>query len=111
MKYNYFEIDKHGDLKKTSQAVKVKHSYFEIDKGGELKETSQVLKKKPQTKKNFFTDYININVGYSLVTPILLGVIIGLILDSRFQSKPVFTVFFIFLGTVSSFYNLFKLIK
>ena len=111
MKYNYFEIDKHGDLKKTNQAVKVKHSYFEIDKGGELKETSQVLKKKPQTKKNFFTDYININVGYSLVTPILLGVIIGLTLDSRFQSKPVFTVFFIFLGAVSSFYNLFKLIK
>ena len=89
MKYNFFEIDRHGDLKKTSQD----------------------LKKKPETKKNFFTDNVNINVGYSIVTPILIGVIIGLTLDSRFHSKPVFTVFFIFLGTVSSFYNLFKLIK
>ncbi len=111
MKYNYFEIDKHGDLKKTSQAVKIKHSYFEIDKGGELKETSQVLKKKLQTKKNFFTDSVYMNIGYNLVTPILLGVIIGLTLDSRFHSKPVFTIFFIFLGAVSSFYNLFRLIK
>ena len=111
MKYNYVEIDKQGDLKKTNQAAKIKHSYFEIEKSGELKEATQAPKKSSGTKKNFFTDYININVGYSLIIPILLGVIIGLILDSRFQSKPVFTVFFIFLGTVSSFYNLFKLIK
>lgn len=89
----------------------MKYNYFEIDKHGNLKKTSQDLKKKPETKKSFFLDYININVGYSLVTPILLGVIIGLTLDSRFHSKPVFTVFFIFLGTVGSFYNLFRLIK
>jgi len=111
MKHSYFEIDKYGDLKKTSQAIKVKHSYFEIDKGGELKETSQDLKKNPETKKNFFTDSVYMNIGYNLVTPILLGVIIGLALDSRFHSKPVFTVFFIFIGMVSSFYNLFRLIK
>lgn len=93
------------------EAVKMKYNYFEIDKHGNLKKTNQDLKKKQERKKSFFNDYININVGYSLVTPILLGVIIGLTLDSRFHSKPVFTVFFIFLGTVSSFYNLFKLIK
>jgi len=92
-------------------AVKMINNYFEIDKHGNLKKTNQDLKKKPKTKKSFFNDYININVGYSIVTPILLGVIIGLILDSRFHSKPVFTVFFIFLGTVGSFYNLFRLIK
>lgn len=89
----------------------MKRNYFKIDKHGNLKKTSENLKKKPETKKSFFPDYININVGYSLVTPILIGVIIGLTLDSRFKSKPVFTVFFIFLGTVLSFYNLFKLIK
>jgi len=93
------------------EAVKMINNYFEIDKHGDLKKTSQDLKRKSKTKKNFFTDNININVGYSLVTPILLGVIIGLTLDSKFNSKPVFTVFFIFLGTVSSFYNLFRLIK
>ena len=92
-------------------AVKMINNYFEIDKQGNLKKTTESLNRNRKTKKNFFTDSVNINVGYSLVTPILLGVIIGLTLDSRFHSKPVFTVFFIFLGTVSSFYNLFRLIK
>jgi F0F1-type ATP synthase assembly protein I len=94
-----------------AEAAKMKQNYFEIDKHGNLKKTGQNLKGKQATKKSFFSDYINVNVGYSLVIPILLGLIVGLALDSRFHSKPVFTVFFIFLGTVSSFYNLFKLIK
>ena len=89
----------------------MKRNYFEIDKHGNLKKTIRNINKKRETKKNFFTDNVNFNVGYSLVTPILVGVIIGLVLDSRFHSKPVFTVFFIFLGAVSSFYNLFKMIK
>ena len=89
----------------------MKHNYFEIDKHGNLKKTNQDLKEKRETKKDFFSEYININVGYSLVIPILIGVIIGLTLDNKFHSKPVFTVFFIFLGAVSSFYNLFRLIK
>jgi F0F1-type ATP synthase assembly protein I len=89
----------------------MKRNYFEIDKHGDLKKTNQGFKKKQETKKSFFTDNVNINVGYSLITPILLGVIIGLALDSRFHSKPVFTVLFIFLGTISSFYNLYKLTK
>ncbi len=92
-------------------AVKMINNYFEIDKHGDLKKTKTSLKKDSNHKKDFFSEYLNINVGYNLVTPILLGVIIGLILDSNFKSKPVFTIFFIFLGTVGSFYNLFKLIK
>ena len=92
-------------------AVKMKHNYFEIDKHGNLIKTSQSLKKKSKEKKDFFSEYININIGYSLIIQILIGVIVGLVLDNKFHSKPVFTVLFIFLGTVSSFYNLFKLIK
>jgi len=98
-------------LTKPSEAVKMKRNYFEIDRRGNLKKTGRNFDKKPKAKKDFFSEYININVGYSLVTPILIGVIIGLALDNKFNSKPFFTVFFIFLGTVSSFYNLFKLIK
>ncbi|HEX7542740.1 MAG TPA: AtpZ/AtpI family protein [Patescibacteria group bacterium] len=92
-------------------AVKMINNYFEIDKRGNLKKTSQSLKKKSKEKKDFFSEYININIGYSLIIPILVGVIVGLVLDNKFHSKPIFTVLFIFLGTVSSFYNLFKLIK
>ena len=32
------------------EAVKMKYNYFEIDKHGDLKKTSQDLKKKPETK-------------------------------------------------------------
>ena len=92
-------------------AVKMIKNYFEIDKRGNLKKTNRNLKKKSKNKKDFFSEYININVGYSLIIPILIGVIIGITLDNKFHSKPVFIVFFIFLGTVLSFYNLFKLIK
>jgi len=87
------------------------NNYFEIDKQGNLKKTNQNIKKKSKNKKDLFSQYLNINVGYSLVTPILIGVIIGLALDNKFHTKPYFTVFFIFLGAISSFYNLFKLIK
>lgn len=86
-------------------------NYFEIDKQGNLKKTSQNLNKSQKNKKDLFSQYLNINVGYNLVTPILIGVIIGLILDNKFHSKPVFTVFFIFFGAISSFYNLYKMIK
>lgn len=87
------------------------NNYFEIDRQGNLKRKSQDLKKKPEDKKNIFTDSININLGYNLIIPILVGVIIGLTVDNKFHTKPVFTVLFIFLGTVLSFYNLFKLVK
>jgi len=87
------------------------NNYFEIDKHGNLKKTNRDFDKKPKIKKDFFSEYININVGYSLVTPILIGVIIGLALDNKFHTKPYLTVFFIFFGALSSFYNLFKLIK
>ena len=87
------------------------NNYFEIDKQGNLKKTNRNIKKKSKNKKDFFSEYININVGYSLVTPILIGVIVGLALDNKFHTKPYFTVFFMFFGMISSFYNLFRLIK
>ncbi|PJA56101.1 hypothetical protein CO165_00040 [Candidatus Roizmanbacteria bacterium CG_4_9_14_3_um_filter_33_18] len=87
------------------------NNYFEIDNIGNLKETNKEFNKKPKIKKDLFSQYLNINVGYTLVTPILIGVIIGLVLDNRFHTKPYFTVFFIFFGMISSIYNLFKMIK
>jgi len=94
-----------------AEAVKMINNYFEIDKRGNLKKTDRNFDKEPKAKKDFFSEYININVGYSLVTPILIGVVVGLTLDNKFHSKPVFIVSFIFLGMVSSIYNLFKMIK
>jgi len=85
------------------------NNYFEIDKLGNLKRTSQDLKKKSKKERSFFSKNININVGYSLVTPILIGVAIGLTLDNKFHTKPYLTLFFIFFGMISSIYNLYKI--
>ena len=87
------------------------NNYFEIDKQGNLRKTERNLKNQNKRKKDLFSQYLNINVGYSLVTPILIGVIIGLALDNKFHTKPYFTVFFIFFGMISSIYNLYKMIK
>jgi len=87
------------------------NNYFEIDKQGNLKKAQQNFVKKQKAGKDFYSQYLNINVGYSLVTPILIGVIIGLTLDNKFHRKPVFTVLFIFLGTISSIYNLYRIYK
>jgi len=90
---------------------KMKYNFFEIDKQGNLKKAQQNFVKKQKAEKDFYSQYLNINVGYSLVTPILIGVIIGLTLDNKLHRKPFFTVFFILFGMISSIYNLYRIIK
>lgn len=51
------------------------------------------------------------NSGFYLITPLLLGVFIGFWLDRHFNTKPVFIIAGIVLGTISVFYNLWKLTK
>ncbi len=51
----------------------------------------------------------SLNIGYYLLTPLLAGVFLGLALDSWFNTKGVFVIILILLGTVGSFYNLYKL--
>jgi len=51
------------------------------------------------------------NIGYYLLTPLLLGVFIGLGLDTYFRSKPLFTLIGISLGFISAAYSLYKLVK
>jgi F0F1-type ATP synthase assembly protein I len=52
-----------------------------------------------------------VSIGYYLVTPMLIGVIVGLYLDSRFKSKPLYILIFLFLGIAGTFYNLWKVTK
>lgn len=73
------------------------------------------IKKERLRKKNTLqTEQFNfryLNIGYYILTPILLGVFLGLGLDYWLNTKPLFISIFIFLGTVASFYNLIKLLK
>ncbi|NLY45614.1 MAG: AtpZ/AtpI family protein [Tissierella sp.] len=48
-------------------------------------------------------------IGISMITPILLGVFIGQVLDNWLGTKSFFTITLIILGAGTSFMNLFKL--
>lgn len=48
-------------------------------------------------------------IGISIVTPILLGVFIGQLLDKWIGTKSIFVIIFIILGAGGGFMNLFKL--
>lgn len=81
---------------------------FEIDKDFKVKISS----KKPKIlSKNNFLLAKYFNIGYYIVTPLLLGVFLGLVADYYLKTKPLFTALFLLLGTVSAFYNLYKIVK
>ena len=72
----------------------------------------KVFPKNKREKKDFRAlDLTYLNIGFYLITPILLGVLLGYNLDVWFKSKPYFLILFLILGTLSSFYNLWKLTK
>lgn len=52
-----------------------------------------------------------LNAGMYLATPLLLAVFLGYQLDTYFHTKPVWMIVLILFGTISSFYNLWKLSK
>jgi F0F1-type ATP synthase assembly protein I len=59
--------------------------------------------------KKIFKSLLNLNVGVYIIAPIFLFLIIGFYLDNYFNTKPFFLVLCIIIGTISSFYNLYKL--
>ena len=65
-------------------------------------------------KKNNKNMYKNLalitQVGLSIVTPILLGVYLGDLLDKKLNTNGIFTLILILLGAGAGFLNLFKLI-
>lgn len=48
-------------------------------------------------------------IGFSIITPILLGVFIGQFLDKKLGTKGIFAIIFIILGAGGGFVNLFKI--
>lgn len=82
--------------------------FLVVDQNFRLKSTS--LRKK---KKVLRQEYISqsLNLGFYLVTPIVLGILIGLYLDKFFNLKGIFIIVFIFLGAIASFYNLIKIVR
>jgi len=82
--------------------------YFKIDKSFDLKEVSKI-EKKPVFLKNPLEKYFDI--GYYLLIPIIIFLLIGIYFDKFFKTKPFGIIFFLFFGVFSSFYNLYRLTK
>ncbi len=53
----------------------------------------------------------SLNIGYYLITPLLVGVFLGYWIDKILGTKPVFLLLFFGLGIVGAFYNLWKTVQ
>lgn len=55
------------------------------------------------------TEYIKyFNLGLMLVSPAIVGLVIGRLLDGAFGTFPVLTVVFLILGIVSGIWSMYK---
>jgi ATP synthase protein I len=82
-----------------------------INKGFDIETPRYRTVKKKEKEEELWLNPLLYNVGIYLMAPILLGVFIGYSLDKFFKTKPIFVVFFIILGTISSYYNFWKIVK
>ncbi len=71
----------------------------------------RVKPKRKKRQRSVIKGLIHLNIGFYLIVPILLGVFVGYRLDLWFDTKPFFVLLFIVLGLISSFYNLWKLVR
>ncbi len=60
-------------------------------------------------KKGFQNIVLITQIGFSIVTPILIGVFLGKIVDKWLNTQGIFTIIFIILGAITGFMNLFKM--
>lgn len=86
-----------------------KKKIYSIDKVGNKKEIEYEVKKKKKEDLSEMVRYSSI--GYYLITPLLIAICGGLWIDDYLRTRPLFTVVFIIIGTIATFYNLFKLVN
>ena len=54
---------------------------------------------------------IGMKISLDLISPIIVGILIGLGFDKIFSTKPVFFIIFLVLGIITGFYSLFKTVQ
>jgi F0F1-type ATP synthase assembly protein I len=85
-------------------------SEFNIGKNFELQVNKNTYVRNQRNKDHFILAKYT-GLGYYLIAPLILGVLLGFGLDSYFGSKPFFILFFIIIGFISAMYNMYRLIK
>lgn len=60
-------------------------------------------------KKGAWARYISLisQLGFTMITPILICTLVGSLLDIKFNKSPLFTIIFVLLGVGGAFRNLF----
>ncbi len=54
---------------------------------------------------------IGMKIGLDLISPIIVGILIGLGFDKFFSTKPIFFLIFLVLGIITGFTNVIKFMK
>jgi len=83
--------------------------YYTLDKNLNFK-SSEAPKPRPALKKNKMDLANYMNIGYYLITPLIVGVFLGLYLDGRLGTNYL-VVIGIVIGSIGTFYNLFRILK
>ncbi len=83
---------------------------YQIDQNFNKKILKKGIKKK-QKNNNLISLAKSLNIGYYIISPIFLGILIGLFLDRFFKTSNFYLDLFFFIGIIGSFYNLFRLTK
>lgn len=52
-----------------------------------------------------------LGLGWYVAICIVVGVVAGIFLDSHFDTKPIFTLLGVLLGTFAAFYGLYKMVS
>lgn len=111
------EIGRNGEIPITyhpainSREKEKKQTFFTVGKDLKMKEVKKEEKQKKISSKLDFSFVNFFNIGYDLITPLVIGVFFGLLIDNFLKTKSVFTTVFIFLGVTGTFYNLWKIVK
>ena len=84
-----------------------------------LKDFEKILKKIKnsntkinQKKNNNFQNFgMFLKSGIELVSPVIVGVVIGLFCDHYFKTKPIFLIIFLIFGFAAGIINVYRSVK
>ena len=70
------------------------------------------LKKKNQKKNFFYKDFGTFfRSGIELLSAIIVSLVMGIMIDNYFNSKPLFLIIFLILGFAAGIMNVFRSVK
>lgn len=87
--------------------LKLEQGYIKTEE-----EDKKKRKENYKDKKKFYRVLSNsLGLGFSISLPIVGGVLLGNYLDSRFNTHPKLTLFFLFFGLILAGLNIYKITK